>query len=442
MKIAIVDDDTDFRKSLETALAARVDYDLHSFKSAKDALKKLDDSFDLVITDITMPQMDGLEFLREIRKANISCEAVMITANATLNYAIEALRYGAKDFLQKPFEIETLIQAIDRAQIIRNFSKAAPKAAEKIAAKPREAAKYEVFVASSPALEKVREIALKTAKTDASVLLLGESGVGKEVFAGFIHYNSPRAEKPFMPINMASIPETMVESELFGYNKGAFTDAQADKPGIFEVAQGGTIFLDEIAEMPIGLQSKLLRAIQEKKIRRLGSTKDIEIDARFIAATNQDIERSIAEKRFREDLYYRLNTIEIEIPPLRERQEEILPIANAVLATFCEANNMPPKKFSEAAKADLLSYYWHGNIRELIGVCQRAAIVGGEVILPEDLFLKARAGKRGEKSVADLERELLAQALAECGGDYARAAAALGMSAANFEAKAHKYSLN
>ncbi|GHS87557.1 ATPase AAA [Campylobacterota bacterium] len=431
MKIAIVEDDINLRKSLEVALAERSDYEIESFKNAKDALKKLDGTYDLVITDLTMPFMDGLEFLREL---NGKYEAIVITGNATLNKAIEAMRLGAKDFLQKPFEIETLFEAIDRSRKISQNAKRSPSSD-----KPREIAKNEIFIATSPALEMPRKIALKSAKADATVMLLGESGVGKEVFAGFIHCNSPRGEKPFVPINMAALPDALIESELFGYEKGAFTDAQASKPGRFEEANGGTLFLDEIAEMPIGLQAKLLRVIQEKKIRRLGGVKDIEIDVRLIAATNQNIGDAIREGRFREDLYYRLNTIEIEIPPLRERKEEIIPIARGVLLGACERNNLGAKQFSAEAEAELLSYPWYGNIRELISVCERSAIISdGEVITHKDLFLHAR---RGTKSVTSLEKELVAQALSEANGDRQSAAKLLGMSQSDFEAKAAKYNL-
>jgi DNA-binding NtrC family response regulator len=239
---------------------------------------------------------------------------------------------------------------------------------------------------------------------------------------------------------MASVPEALVESELFGYEKGAFTDAQASKPGRFEEANGGTLFLDEIAEMPYHLQAKLLRAIQEKKIRRLGGGKDIEIDMRLIAATNQNVVEAIKEGRFRQDLYYRLNTIEIAIPPLRERKEEILPLAEAALMNVCERYGFERKRFSNAAKESLLSYRWHGNIRELISVCERSAIISeSEAIDVNDLFLQARSGA---KSVEDLEKELLAQALDETKGDAQEAAKLLGMNAADFEAKRAKYKIS
>ncbi|MDR0746325.1 MAG: sigma-54 dependent transcriptional regulator [Helicobacteraceae bacterium] len=434
MKIAIIEDDINMRKTLEIAFAERDEFEVVSFKNAKDALKKLDDTYDLVVTDLTMPFMDGLEFLREL---NGRYEAIVITGNATLNKAIEAMRLGVKDFLQKPFEIDALIEAIRRA---KKAAQTIKKAARIAPAKHKETAKNEFFIVSSPALERPRQVALKTAKTDAAVMLLGESGVGKEIFAGFIHFNSPRSEKPFVPINMAALPDALIESELFGFEKGAFTDAQASKPGRFEEANGGTLFLDEIAEMPYALQAKLLRVIQEKKIRRLGGLKDIEIDVRLIAATNQNIGEAITDGRFREDLYYRLNTIEIAIPPLRERKEEIMPLANAALLNACERYGFAKKSFSDAAKEELLNYSWHGNVRELISVCERSAIISeGDVIETNDLFLRARSGA---KSVESLEKELIAQALGETLGDEIEAAKLLGMPIADFEAKRSKYKIS
>jgi len=240
------------------------------------------------------------------------------------------------------------------------------------------------FLATSKALETTLNIALKAARTDASVMLSGESGVGKEVFAKFIHANSPRKDAAFIALNMAAIPENLIESELFGFEKGAFTDAAATKKGQFELANGGTLFLDEIGEMPINLQPKLLRAIQEREITRLGATKSEKIDVRIICATNANLELAMKEGRFREDLFYRLNTIPLFIPPLRERKDEILPIAQDALEKCCKEYGFEAKNFSKAAKEELLSYDYPGNIRELISVVQRAAILSeGDEILPK-----------------------------------------------------------
>lgn len=383
MKIAIVEDDINMRKSLEIAMSSYDEYEVKTFKNAKDALKSLDDSFDLVITDINMPGIDGLEFIKQLGG---KYEVIIMTGNATLQRAIESIHLGVKDFLLKPFDIETLIKAIQRESKIKEFTKKS---------KTKTTKQDEDFFATSPQLEKALNIAKKASLTDASILLLGESGVGKEVFAKYIHKNSNRAKKPFIAINMAAIPENLLESELFGYVKGAFTDASKDKAGLFEEANGGTLFLDEIGEMPYHLQAKLLRALQEKEIRRLGSQKSIKIDVRVISATNANLQDKIKEGEFREDLYYRLNTIPIHIPPLRERKEEILEISKKAIEIASKKYGIKVKDFDDKAKEVMLSYNWPGNIRELLSVVERALILSeGEKISSEDLFLeyKGRLG--------------------------------------------------
>jgi len=379
MKIAIVEDDINMRKSLEIAMAEFNAYEVHTFKNARDALKKLDDTFDLVISDINMPGMDGIEFVKTL---DSNYEVIIITGNATLTRAIESIQLGVKDFLLKPFEIETLIAAIERSGKIRQKT---PKIFSSV---PRE---HSIFKATSEPLEKLLAHISKAAMTDASIMLLGESGVGKEVFARYIHDNSLRSAKPFIPINMAAIPDNLIESELFGFEKGSFTDATEAKTGQFELAEGGTLFLDEIAEMPYSLQAKLLRVLQEREIRRLGASKSTKIDVRIVCATNADLHKQIAAGNFREDLYYRLNTIPLSIPPLRERRSEILPIAEAVLAQNCAQYNFEPKYFDEEARDALLHYAWPGNIRELISVVERSSILSdGDCIGIDDLFLEAR----------------------------------------------------
>ncbi|WP_163556256.1 sigma-54-dependent transcriptional regulator [Helicobacter suis] len=376
MKIAIVEDDINMRKSLELFFSDQEDLEVVAFKGPKEALKALDESFELIITDINMPQMDGLEFLRHLEGRY---EAIVITGNATLNKAIESIRLGVKDFFQKPFKPELLLESIYRSKRVLEFHKS----------KPKQKPSKEFFIASSQALKAVQKQALKAAVTDASVFLQGPSGVGKEVFARFIHTNSKRSKEPFMAINMAAIPEHLLESELFGYEKGAFTDATGTKPGLFEMAHKGSVFLDEISEMPLKLQSKLLRVIQEKELMRLGSNKTIKVDLRFIAATNTNIQEKIAAKEFREDLFFRLQTIPLNIPPLKERKEEILPLAEWKLKEVLQVYNLGQKHFSKGAQECLLNYTWHGNIRELLSVVERAAILSeGESISEKDLFLE------------------------------------------------------
>lgn len=379
MKIAIVEDDINMRKSLEIAMSDYPSYEISTFKNARDALKKLDDSYELIISDINMPGMDGLEFIKTL---NGQYNVIIITGNATLTRAIESIQLGVKDFLLKPFAIETLITAIERSVTL---SQKMPTIA--LQSSP---AGYP-FLGHSPALEKLLSLTAKAASTDANIMLLGESGVGKEIFARHIHHSSPRSSKPFIAINMAAIPDNLIESELFGFEKGAFTDAIESKAGQFELAEGGTLFLDEIGEMPYSLQAKLLRVLQEREIRRLGSSKITKIDVRIITATNADLDHKIKEGKFREDLYYRLNTIPLHIPPLRERREEILSIAEAALERYCTQYGFETKSFTTEAKNALEHYNWPGNIRELISVVERSAILSnGNQIDTEDLFLEAR----------------------------------------------------
>ena len=389
MNIVIVEDDINMRKSLEIALGEYDELKIKSYKSAVEALKKMGDDVDLVITDINMPQMDGLEFIKRLEG---KFDVIIMTGNATLNKAIESVRLGVKDFLTKPFDAQTLYEAIKRVEILRRKLPAASlKAAQNGSVSQADSTD---FVASSPALVNALNLASRVAKTDASAMLMGESGVGKELFAKFIHKNSPRKDGPFIAINMAAIPENLIESELFGFEKGAFTDASAMKKGQFELASGGTLFLDEIGEMPLNLQPKLLRAIQEREITRLGATKSVKIDVRIVSATNANLPAMISEGKFREDLFYRLNTVPVAIPPLRERKEEILPIAERFLKQSCEEFSLGAKSFSEAAVKELENYEFPGNIRELISVVQRAAILSeGEEIQPGDLFLQARSRK-------------------------------------------------
>jgi two-component system NtrC family response regulator len=380
VKIAIVEDDINMRKSLEIAMSDYKEFEIKTFKNAKDALKGIDDSFDLIITDINMPGMDGIEFVKAL---NGKFEVIIMTGNATLQRAIESIHLGVKDFLLKPFDVDTLINAIKREDKIQKVKKTFLQNSDKSA--------NSGFLGSSKALDGAINIADKASKTDASILLLGESGVGKEVFASYIHENSLRAKKPFIAINMAAIPDNLIESELFGFEKGAFTDASEAKMGQFELANGGTLFLDEIGEMPYGVQAKLLRAIQEKEVRRLGSSKGIKIDIRIISATNANLTDKIKNGQFREDLYYRLNTIPLTIPPLRERKDEILQIANKYLEQNCIKYGFELKKFSDEAKKQLLEYSWPGNIRELLSVVERAVILSeNNEITQKELFLESR----------------------------------------------------
>lgn len=431
MKIAIVEDDINMRKSLEIAMSDYKEFEIKTFKNAKDALKGLDSSFDLVITDINMPGMDGIEFVKTL---NGQYEVIIMTGNATLQRAIESIHLGVKDFLLKPFDVDILVNAIKRENEVQ-------KASKKIVNKKSTTNSSDGFLGTSKALSDVLKIADKASKTDVSILLLGESGVGKEVFANYIHKNSPRTKKPFIAINMAAIPDNLIESELFGFEKGAFTDASEAKAGQFEQANGGTLFLDEIGEMPYGVQAKLLRALQEKEVRRLGSSKAIKIDIRIISATNANLSEKIKNGEFREDLYYRLNTIPLNIPSLRERKDEILEIADKILQQNCQKYEFDLKTFSKEAKENLLAYNWPGNIRELISVVERAVILSdGDEITPDALFLESR-GLKENRDINTMEKDLIQEVLNSEDGDVEKASDVLGMSKTNLTKKIEKYDL-
>lgn len=431
MKIAIVEDDINMRKSLEIAMGDYKEFTIKTFKNAKDALKNLDDSYNLIITDINMPGMDGIEFVKTL---NGKYEVIIMTGNATLQRAIESIHLGVKDFLLKPFDIDTLVKAIKRESEVQKVKKTAPQTKE-----TKE--KKNGFLGSSDALKGVLNLANRASKTDASILLLGQSGVGKEVFANYIHENSLRAKKPFVAINMAAIPENLIESELFGFEKGAFTDATEAKAGQFELANGGTLFLDEIGEMPYGLQAKILRALQEKEVRRLGSSKSIKIDIRVVSATNANLLQKIKDGEFREDLYYRLNTIPLNIPPLCERKDEILEIADKILEQNCKKYDFALKTFSQEAKKQLLAYDWPGNIRELISVVERAVILSDSDEIDADaLFLESR-GLKATKDIKSMEKELIQEVLDSQNGDIQESAKILGMSKTNLTKKIQTYNI-
>lgn len=414
MNIVIVDDDINIRKSLELSLSEYDEFNIKSYKNATDALKGIkDDNCDIIITDINMPNINGIDFLK---KLDGKYEAIIITGYASLGVALDAIRLGVKDFFIKTeLDIDLLVQAIKRTQ-----------KEKKIKSKVKPTKINNEINLDGKNLDSIKNIALKSAKSDVNVLLLGESGVGKEVFAKFIHNHSARSNEPFVAINMAALPENLLESELFGYEKGAFTDATQAKMGLFELANKGSIFLDEIGDMPIALQAKLLRAIQEKEITRLGGTKSIKINVRFISATNANIYEKMQDHQFREDLFYRLQTIIIEIPPLRERQDEIINIANSHLKEVANIYQCGDKKLSNEAIEALLSYKWPGNIRELLSIIERATILSeGKYITKDDLFLESRNKKVSK--FEDLEREYIKEAYFENNKNLEQTADMLGM---------------
>lgn len=378
-KVSIVEDDINMRKSLEFALSEYEEFEIKCFKSALDALKKMPEDTDIVVTDINMPGMDGLAFAKELAG---KYDIVIMTGNATLSGAIESLRLGVRDFLTKPFDADALVAVLRKVRDEKPASKAVKIIENSSDNEPNKSA----FFGSSPVLEALLKTAKKAAVTDASVMINGQSGVGKELFARFIHENSPRSSAPFVAINMAAIPENLLESELYGYEKGAFTDAIATKKGLFELADGGTLFLDEIGEMPANLQAKLLRVIQERELMRVGGSKTFKINVRIVSATNADLSEKIKNGEFREDLFYRLNTIPLNVPPLKERKDEIEGIAISVLKRVSSSYNLGTKKLGKDALKALLAYDYPGNIRELVSIIERAAILSeSEEISKSDL---------------------------------------------------------
>lgn len=396
--VMIVEDDTDLREAICVTL------DLHqihyrAFGDAETALMAIsDEEFSLVVSDFKLPGMDGLMLLRSIRKKVPQLPVVIMTAFAEAKLAVEALQTGARDFLIKPFQPEHLVGVIARYQPI---------------ALAASNGNGQSIIAKSAETLSVLSRCQRVAATNATVLLTGESGVGKDVFARQIHLQSPRANKPYVAINCAAIPETLLESTLFGYERGAFTGANKTQEGKFEAANGGTLFLDEIGDLPIELQAKLLRVIQDRMVERLGSNKSLEVDVRIVAATNRDLASQVASGKFREDLYYRLAVFPIAIPPLRERMDDVVPLAELFLERYGQTMGRIGLTLSEAAKSAMSSHAWPGNVRELENAVQRALLMAdGTTVEPEHLELRSSAGSAGSSSAgAFAEREPAASGL-------------------------------
>ncbi len=358
---------------------------------------------DLALIDINMPGKTGLQILKELKGAKGLPPIIIMTADATMENTISAMRYGAFDYISKPVDLDELeiivTRAMENAKLKKELSTLKKTLEQKWASET-------VFVGKSKAAEKIFKTIGRIAPRDVTVLIQGESGTGKEIVAKLIHLNSPRREGPFVAVNSAAVPRELMESELFGYEKGAFTGATETRKGKFELADGGTLFLDEIGDMEIGLQAKLLRVLQEKEFYRVGGKEPIRVDVRIIAATNQNLEKKVEEGKFREDLYYRLNVVTINIPPLRERKEDIEPLAEYFLERFVEEMGTERKVLSKEALAALKSYNWPGNVRELENVLRRAVLLSSNlVITPEDLALKGRTEKK-ESLEAIIEKRL------------------------------------
>jgi two-component system response regulator FlrC len=367
----VVEDDVQLREAIIDTLCLQK-IKVHEAESAEAAIEFLKvNSVDMILSDISMGELSGFDLLSHVKSHYPSTPMVLMTAYGEVEKAVQAIQQGATDYLVKPFEVNVLLETVNQ---FRNQSESENSANDPVANEP-----------SSRALLK---LAKQVASSEATVLVSGESGTGKEVLARYIHQHSDRSKGPFIAINCAAIPENMLESTLFGYEKGAFTGAYNAMPGKFEQAQGGTILLDEISEMEIGLQAKLLRVLQEKEVERLGGRKTISLDVRVIATTNRELLTYVSEKKFREDLYYRLSVFPLQWKSLRDRQQDILPIADRLLNKHCKKQNKTPLIFDESAQQKLISYPWPGNVRELDNVIQRALIIqSGAQISASDIVL-------------------------------------------------------
>jgi two-component system response regulator FlrC len=375
-KVLLVEDDRALRDALADTLELG-GYAFQAVESAEAALQALaEEGFGLVISDVNMPGMDGHQLLGVIRSRYPQIPVLLMTAYGAVERAVDAMRQGAADYLLKPFEPKTLLDLVARHALGRMDS-----------------GESEGPVAEEPASRQLLELAARVARSDSTVLISGESGTGKEVLARFIHQHSPRADKAFIAINCAAIPDNMLEATLFGHEKGAFTGAIAAQPGKFELAQGGTILLDEISEMPLGLQAKLLRVLQEREVERVGARKPMSLDIRVLATTNRDLQGDVAAGRFREDLYYRLSVFPLAWRPLRERRGDILPLAERLLLKYIRKMNMPAVRLSPQASQCLREHAWPGNVRELDNAIQRALILQQNgTIQPQDLCLDMPIG--------------------------------------------------
>ena len=440
-KVLIVDDDPRMQEALSEVLSRKyaVSVAPDGFKGLE-ALKK--NSFDVIISDIKMPGLGGLEFFKKAKRLT-DAPFIFITAYGTVPVAVEAMKEGAFDFILKPFPIDLIEEVVEKAIRYKKKVKEQQKTEKKTPQKAKDSLLE--FVVFSDKMKSVFELAEKVAPSNATVLIQGESGTGKEVVARFIHAKSGR-KGSFVAVNCAAIPETLLEAELFGYEKGAFTGAVSSKEGKFELADKGTLLLDEIGDMPLSLQAKLLRVIQEKEIDRLGGKSPRKVDVRIIASTNRDLEKLVSEGKFREDLYYRLSVIPIKIPPLRERKEEIIPLAEFFIGKFCSIYGKEPLALSEEAKEELLNYHWPGNVRELENVIERAVILAsGDTITKEELFIEPRK-ERKEKpaedlSVDELEKMLIKKALDEAGGNIKKASLILGIDEDILRFKIQRYGI-
>jgi two-component system response regulator AtoC len=414
-------------------------YDIETASNGEEGLQKVADSaFDQILCDIRMPQMDGLEFLKEVQKMGVNTTIIMMSAYGTVDTAIEAMKLGAYDYISKPFKPDEIILTLKKAEERERLRRENEFLRKEI----KKEFSFENIVSKNEKMQKIFEVIKKVAQYKSTILITGESGTGKELVARALHYNSDRSQNPFIPVNCGAIPENLLESELFGHEKGAFTDAIRTKKGLFEEADDGTLFLDEIGELPLQLQVKLLRVLQDGEIRRVGDSKPIQIDVRIIAATVKDLIKEVNEGRFRDDLFYRLNVFPIHIPPLRERKEDIPLLVTHFIKKYGLSLNKNVLGINPKALETLMNYRWFGNVRELENTIERAMVLADESNIElENLPIEIREFKEkvelaslvGEehsikKASKILEINLIQKALKKTRGNHTQAARLLEIS--------------
>jgi DNA-binding NtrC family response regulator len=433
--ILVVEDEAKMRRLLELQLAED-GFIVHSAADAETGLQLLvREKPDLVVTDLRLPGMSGLEFLQAVKRVNATLPVVVMTAYGTVESAVEAMKIGASDYVTKPFSLDELVLVIRKeldSQRLRDENRSLREALGRRYA-------YKNIVAQSDKMQAVLGLVERVAPTNSTVLLGGESGVGKDLIARAIHEHSQRASGPFIKINSTAIPETLLESELFGYEKGAFSGAAISKPGKFEMADKGTMFLDEIGDVPASTQVKLLRVLQDREFERLGGTKTHKVDVRLVAATNRDLRAALEEGTFREDLYYRLNVVAIDIPPLRDRKEDIPALADFFLERYAKESSRPVTSITPAAMKKLMDYHWPGNVRELQNIIERGVTLSsGTTLDAADIYIDDPATSRPISNTPHVlppgmtleqwEDETIREALRRANGNKSQAARALGLS--------------
>ena len=432
--ILIVEDEAKMRRLLELNLGDD-GFTTFSAEDAETGLKLLrENPIDLVLTDLKLPGMNGLEFLQTVKRQNAALPVVVMTAFGSVETAVDAMKAGASDYVLKPFSLTEMRMVIHKELDVRNLREENRSLREALGKRYS----HPNVVARSPKMQEVLATVERVAPTNSTVLLGGESGVGKDLIARAIHEKSRRASGPFLKINSSAIPENLLESELFGFEKGAFTGAVASKPGKFELADKGTLFLDEIGDVPPATQVKLLRVLQEREFERLGGTRTVKVDVRLIAATNKDLREALEQGTFREDLYYRLNVVPIDIAPLRERTEDIPDLVNLFISRFTGESDKPVEGITREAMQILVNYHWPGNVRELQNIVERAcALAKGAVLDPSDIHLDVRPAKAANgpggflpdgMTLEQWEDEMVQEALRRANGNKSQAARLLGLS--------------